>query len=47
LGVLETEMRWDVFVGNEQVREEEKRVFLCVFVGNRDAVEMGFLKNKK
>jgi hypothetical protein len=26
-------MRWDGFVGNEQVREEENGVFLCVFVG--------------
>jgi hypothetical protein len=31
--VLETEMQWDGFVGNEQVTEEENGVFLCVFVG--------------
>jgi len=51
--VLETEMRWDGFVGNEQGREEENGVFLCVFVGwvcgNRRCSRDGFffLKKKK
>jgi hypothetical protein len=50
LGILETEMRWDGFVGREQVTEEENGVFLCAFVGNEDAVEMVFffiLRKKK